>query len=91
MMSPTVEALYSHFVDLTDISEWNLKFVFHNPLFKLTAMSDRLGILLIFRIENPSLDSHPTFIRGQSGLDFHVALFVLGPISTSELNNFACK
>ncbi|KAG2336114.1 hypothetical protein BDR05DRAFT_1006147 [Suillus weaverae] len=40
-------------------------------------------------LNDPSLDSHLTFIRGQSGLDSCAALFVLSPVGTSELNDFA--
>ncbi|KAG2132301.1 Gryzun, putative trafficking through golgi-domain-containing protein [Suillus bovinus] len=40
-------------------------------------------------LDDPSLDSRLTFIRKQSGLDSRAALFVLSPVSTSELNDFA--
>lgn len=40
-------------------------------------------------LDDPSLDSRLTFIRRQSGLDSRAALFVLSPVSTSELNDFA--
>lgn len=40
-------------------------------------------------LDDPSLDSRLTFIRRQSGLDSRAALFVLSPVSTSELNEFA--
>ncbi|KAG1737900.1 Gryzun, putative trafficking through golgi-domain-containing protein [Suillus paluster] len=52
---------------------------------KLTA------VLLATRrmLDDPSLDSRLTFIRRQSGLDSRAALFVLSPVSTSELNDFA--
>jgi len=39
--------------------------------------------------DHPSLDSRLTYIRRQSGLDSRAALFVLSPVSTSELNDFA--
>lgn len=40
-------------------------------------------------LDDPSLDSRLTFIRKQSGLDSRAALFVLSPVSTSELHDFA--
>ncbi|OAX31943.1 hypothetical protein K503DRAFT_702885 [Rhizopogon vinicolor AM-OR11-026] len=40
-------------------------------------------------LDDPSLDSRLTFIRRQSGLDSRAALFVLSPVSTSELHDFA--
>lgn len=40
-------------------------------------------------LDDPSLDSRLTFIRRQSGLDSRAALFVLSPVGTSELNDFA--
>ncbi|KAF8911521.1 Gryzun, putative trafficking through golgi-domain-containing protein [Gymnopilus junonius] len=39
-------------------------------------------------LDDPSLDSRLTFIRRQSGLDSRAALFVLSPVSPSELNEF---
>uniref|UniRef100_A0A8H7Y8D4 Trafficking protein particle complex subunit 11 domain-containing protein n=1 Tax=Psilocybe cubensis TaxID=181762 RepID=A0A8H7Y8D4_PSICU len=39
-------------------------------------------------LDDPSLDARLTFIRRQSGLDSRAALFVLSPVSASELNEF---
>ncbi|KAH7928708.1 hypothetical protein BV22DRAFT_1004322 [Leucogyrophana mollusca] len=39
-------------------------------------------------LDDPSLDGRLTFIRRQSGLDSRAALFVLSPVSSSELNDF---
>ncbi|KDR75635.1 hypothetical protein GALMADRAFT_268205 [Galerina marginata CBS 339.88] len=39
-------------------------------------------------LDDPSLDARLTFIRRQSGLDSRAALFVLSPVSPSELNEF---
>jgi trafficking protein particle complex subunit 11 len=39
-------------------------------------------------LDDPALDSRLTFIRRQSGLDSRAALFVLSPVSTSELGEF---
>ncbi|KAF9486045.1 hypothetical protein BDN70DRAFT_870556 [Pholiota conissans] len=39
-------------------------------------------------LDDPSLDSRLTFIRRHSGLDSRAALFVLSPVSSSELNEF---
>ncbi|KAF9560978.1 hypothetical protein CPC08DRAFT_817945 [Agrocybe pediades] len=39
-------------------------------------------------LDDPSLDNRLTFIRRQSGLDSRAALFVLSPVSPSELNEF---
>jgi len=38
--------------------------------------------------DDPSLDARLTFIRRQSGLDSRAALFVLSPVSPSELTEF---
>lgn len=38
--------------------------------------------------DDPTLDARLTFIRRQSGLDSRAALFVLSPVSPSELNDF---
>ncbi|KJA28858.1 hypothetical protein HYPSUDRAFT_33253 [Hypholoma sublateritium FD-334 SS-4] len=39
-------------------------------------------------LDDPSLDGRLTYIRRQSGLDSRAALFVLSPVSSSELNEF---
>lgn len=39
-------------------------------------------------LDDATLDSRLTFIRRQSGLDSRAALFVLSPVSPSELNEF---
>lgn len=39
-------------------------------------------------LDDSSLDTRLTFIRRQSGLDSRAALFVLSPVSASELNDF---
>ncbi|KAG8904617.1 hypothetical protein FRB99_001414, partial [Tulasnella sp. 403] len=39
-------------------------------------------------LDDPTLDSRLSFIRRQSGLDSRAALFVLSPVSHSELNDF---
>ncbi|KAG8739213.1 hypothetical protein FRC10_005870 [Ceratobasidium sp. 414] len=39
-------------------------------------------------LDDPSLDARLSFIRRQGGLDSRAALFVLSPISSSELNEF---
>ncbi|KAG8955611.1 hypothetical protein FRC04_007602 [Tulasnella sp. 424] len=39
-------------------------------------------------LDDPSLDSRLSFIRRQGGLDSRAALFVLSPVSQSELNDF---
>ncbi|TDL16121.1 hypothetical protein BD410DRAFT_647647 [Rickenella mellea] len=39
-------------------------------------------------LDDPSLDTRLTFIRRQSGLDSRAALFVLSPVSQSELHDF---
>ncbi|KAB5589557.1 Glutathione transferase omega-1 [Ceratobasidium theobromae] len=39
-------------------------------------------------LDDPALDSRLTFIRRQGGLDSRAALFVLSPVSSSELNEF---
>ncbi|KAH7910026.1 Gryzun, putative trafficking through golgi-domain-containing protein [Hygrophoropsis aurantiaca] len=39
-------------------------------------------------LDDPSLDSRLTYIRRQSGLDSKAALFVLSPVSSSELTDF---
>lgn len=39
-------------------------------------------------LDDPSLDNRLTYIRRQSGLDSRAALFVLSPVSQSELNEF---
>ncbi|KAG8794879.1 hypothetical protein FRC12_020516 [Ceratobasidium sp. 428] len=39
-------------------------------------------------LDDPSLDGRLSFIRRQGGLDSRAALFVLSPISSSELNEF---
>lgn len=65
----------------------------------LLASRQMLGLLLsfglgcrsltkAFRIDDPSLDSRLSFIRRQGGLDSRAALFVLSPVSQSELNDF---
>ena len=38
--------------------------------------------------DDPALDARLTFIRRQSGLDSRAALFVLSPVSPSELSDF---
>ena len=38
--------------------------------------------------DDPALDARLTFIRRQSGLDYRAALFVLSPVSPSELSEF---
>ncbi len=40
------------------------------------------------RKDDPALDTRLTFIRKQSGLDARAALFVLSPVSSSELGDF---
>jgi trafficking protein particle complex subunit 11 len=42
-------------------------------------------------VEEPTLDARLSFIRRQSGLDARAALFVLSPLSTSELNEFVAR
>lgn len=44
--------------------------------------------ILMFLIDDPSLDGRLTYIRRQSGLDSRAALFVLSPVSVAELNDF---
>ncbi|KAI9441462.1 Foie gras liver health family 1-domain-containing protein [Lactarius indigo] len=39
-------------------------------------------------LDDPALDARLTFIRRQSGLDYRAALFVLSPVSPSELSEF---
>ncbi|KAK0459106.1 Gryzun, putative trafficking through golgi-domain-containing protein [Desarmillaria tabescens] len=39
-------------------------------------------------LDDPALDARLTFIRKQSGLDARAALFVLSPVSSSELGEF---
>ncbi|KAG8930220.1 hypothetical protein FRC01_003141 [Tulasnella sp. 417] len=39
-------------------------------------------------LDDPSLDSRLSFIRRQGGLDSRAALFVLSPVSQTELNDF---
>jgi hypothetical protein len=39
-------------------------------------------------IDDPALDTRLTFIRRHSGLDSRAALFVLSPVSQSELGEF---
>jgi len=39
-------------------------------------------------LDDPNLDPRLTFIRRQSALDSRAALFVLSPVSASELNEF---
>ncbi|KZT21090.1 hypothetical protein NEOLEDRAFT_1244812 [Neolentinus lepideus HHB14362 ss-1] len=39
-------------------------------------------------LDDPSLDGRLTYIRRQSGLDSRASLFVLSPVSASELNEF---
>ncbi|KAF8601607.1 hypothetical protein BDV93DRAFT_509874 [Ceratobasidium sp. AG-I] len=39
-------------------------------------------------LDDPSLDARLSFIRRQGGLDSRAALFVLSPVSSSELNEF---
>ncbi|KAK7057624.1 Gryzun, putative trafficking through golgi-domain-containing protein [Favolaschia claudopus] len=39
-------------------------------------------------LDDPSLDARLTYIRRQSGLDSRAALFVLSPVSQSELGDF---
>ncbi|KAG7449712.1 uncharacterized protein BT62DRAFT_1002032 [Guyanagaster necrorhizus] len=39
-------------------------------------------------LDDPALDARLTFIRKQSGLDARAALFVLSPVSSSELGDF---
>ncbi|KAI0050806.1 hypothetical protein FA95DRAFT_1676484 [Auriscalpium vulgare] len=39
-------------------------------------------------LDDPALDTRLTFIRRQSGLDYRAALFVLSPVSPSELSEF---
>ncbi|KAN0130166.1 Gryzun, putative trafficking through Golgi domain containing protein [Lactarius tabidus] len=39
-------------------------------------------------LDDPALDTRLTFIRRQSGLDYRAALFVLSPVSPSELSDF---
>ncbi|KAF5317621.1 hypothetical protein D9758_018225 [Tetrapyrgos nigripes] len=39
-------------------------------------------------LDDPSLDTRLTYIRRQSGLDSRAALFVLSPVSQSELGDF---
>ncbi|KAH7329744.1 Foie gras liver health family 1-domain-containing protein [Rhizoctonia solani] len=39
-------------------------------------------------LDDPALDSRLSFIRRQGGLDSRAALFVLSPVSSSELNEF---
>jgi hypothetical protein len=39
-------------------------------------------------LDDPSLDTRLTYIRRQSGLDSRAALFVLSPVSPSELGDF---
>jgi hypothetical protein len=39
-------------------------------------------------LDDPALDARLTYIRRQSGLDSRAALFVLSPVSQSELNEF---
>ncbi|GLB37359.1 putative foie gras liver health family 1 [Lyophyllum shimeji] len=39
-------------------------------------------------LDDPTLDARLTFIRRQSGLDSRAALFVLSPVSPSELSEF---
>lgn len=39
-------------------------------------------------IDDPVLDARLTFIRRNSGLDSRAALFVLSPVSQSELGEF---
>ncbi|EGN92744.1 hypothetical protein SERLA73DRAFT_98785 [Serpula lacrymans var. lacrymans S7.3] len=39
-------------------------------------------------LDDPSLDGRLTYVRRQSGLDSRAALFVLSPVTTSELNDF---
>jgi hypothetical protein len=38
--------------------------------------------------DDPTLDTRLTFIRRTSGLDSKAALFVLSPVSPSELDDF---
>lgn len=38
--------------------------------------------------DDPALDARLTFIRRQSGLDSRAALFVLSPVSPTELSDF---
>jgi hypothetical protein len=42
----------------------------------------------IQHIDDPALDTRLTFIRRHSGLDSRAALFVLSPVSQSELSEF---
>ncbi|KAG9008676.1 hypothetical protein FRB90_008778 [Tulasnella sp. 427] len=55
----------------------------------LLASRQMLGwVNRTFHIDDPSLDSRLSFIRRQGGLDSRAALFVLSPVSQSELNDF---
>ncbi len=38
--------------------------------------------------DDPTLDARLTFIRRQSGLDPRAALFVLSPVSQTEIGDF---
>jgi len=41
--------------------------------------------------DDPSLDGRLSYIRKQSGLDSRAALFVLSPVSATELNEFVSR
>lgn len=43
---------------------------------------------MLISLDDPTLDSRLTYIRRQSGLDSRAALFVLSPVSASELGEF---
>jgi hypothetical protein len=59
--------------------------LFTNPAFGL-------GLWLIFtQKDDLALDTRLTFIRRQSGLDSRAALFVLSPVSPSELGEFISR
>lgn len=39
-------------------------------------------------LDDPALDARLTFVRRQSGLDPRAALFVLSPVTQSEIGDF---
>lgn len=45
-------------------------------------------ILVLDDVDDPTLDARLTYIRRQSGLDPRAALFVLSPVSQSEIGDF---